>query len=268
MEATAQQPVAPPQTSAPAIQARRNPPVFGQLVRFTLRDYWRTAWPFLNLAILVAVHSLFFKYQSGQGHFFAVEYAATAGLALLSTAVVFARAGRAESYAILARQVPHAVYTGALMLSGWIIAGVGYLLSTLFDVLYFSRWITGQAPLEWRTPTNYLMGSIPVLVAAAFVVCLTALLSSFVTTSAVRLGIMATIAVLVMSFDSRNFPVDILRPYLQLVPPVLAPVAGALKFATEPDNIAVVSLGLLAGYTFLMAAAAIVMSSNRELILE
>lgn len=266
MEATASQPGATPQ--AATIRAKTNPGVFWSLVSFVLRDYMRTAWVFLNIAVLVGIHALFFKYPSGQGHFFGVEYAATAVLAAITGAVIFARANRAESYAILARRVPRASYTGAIMLASWLVAVVGYLISTLFDVAIFSPWLTKSPFQAWQTPTNYLLGSVPVLVAAAFAVCLAGLLSSFVSSSAVRLGTMTALALLVMSFDNRNFPVETLRPILQQLPPVLAPIAGALQFATEQSSIATVSLALLAGYALLLAIAVLVLSSSRELILE
>ncbi len=266
MEATASQPAGT--TQAGTINAKANPGVFWKLVGFVLRDYARTAWIFLNMAVLVAVHALFFKYASGQGHFFGVEYAATGVLAAITGAVIFARANRAESYAILARRVPRASYTGAIMLASWIVAAIGYLVSTLFDLVIFSPWLTKSPFQAWQTPANYLLGSLPVLLGAAFAVCLVGLLSSFVSSSAVRLGTMTALALLVMSFDNRNFPIETLRPILQQLPPVLAPLAGALKFATEQDNVAAVSLALLAGYTLLLAIVVLVLSSSRELILE
>lgn len=253
---------------SPRIKPRGNPLVFWTLARFVLSDYFRTGWVFLNVAILVAVHALFFKYKSGQGHFFGIEYAATMLQAALTCAVMFSRSNRAESYAILARQVPRASYVGAVLLAAWLVAVLAYALSVLFDLVYFSEWITGEPLLDWQTPANYAVGSLPVLVGAAFAVGLVALLSSFVSTSAVRLGTMTLIAVLVMSFDARNFPVEDVRPLLQNIPPVLAPLAGALKFASEQDNIGAVSLAMLGGYTLLMLVIALVLSGTRELILD
>ena len=272
MEATA--PQTPQATTAahpqraPRIAPRANPPVFWKLVRFALSDYFRTAWVFLNVAVLVGVHALFFKYPSGQSHFFGIEYAATMLQAALTCAVMFSRSNRAESYAILARQVPRASYVGAIMLAAWLVAVLAYALSALFDLVYFSEWVTGQPLQAWQTPANYALGSVPVLVGGAFAVCLVTLLSTFVSTSAVRLATMTLIAVLVMSFDARNFPVEAVRPFLQNIPPVLAPLAGALKFAVEQDNIATVSIAMLGGYTLLMLVIALVLSGTRELILD
>lgn len=269
MEATA-----PPNTGtmttqeAPHVKGRANPPVFWKLVRFTLSDYFRTGWPLLNLAMFVAVHTLFFTYKSGQSHFFGVLYVATTLQAALTTAAIFSRSARAETYALLARQVPRASYVGAVMLAAWLVATLTYLLSVAVDVVRFSEWLTGVPWFDWQTPENYAIGSAPVLLAAAFAVCLVTLLSSFVSTSAVRLGIMTLLALLVMSFDSRNFPVEAVRPWLQNVPPVLAPLAGALKFATEQDTVAVVSLGMLGGYTLLLLVAALSLAGGRELILD
>jgi hypothetical protein len=181
---------------------------------------------------------------------------------------MFARSNRAESYAILARQVSRASYVGAVMLAAWLVAALAYALSALFDLLYFSEWATGQPLFDWQTPVNYALGSAPVLVGAAFAVGLVSLLSTFVSTSAVRLGTLSLLAVLVMSFDARNFPFEGVRPMLQNIPPVLAPLAGALKFATEQDNIATVSLAMLGGYTLLMLIVALALAGSRELVLD
>jgi hypothetical protein len=154
------------------------------------------------------------------------------------------------------------------MLAAWLVSALAYAVSALFDLLYFSEWVTGQALLDWQTPANYSLGSLPVLVGAGFAVCLVTLLSTFVSTSAVRLGTMTLIAVLVMSFDARNFPVEVMRPFLQNIPPLLAPLAGALKFAVEQDNIATVSLAVLGGYSLLMLIIALVLAGTRELVLD
>jgi hypothetical protein len=154
------------------------------------------------------------------------------------------------------------------MLAAWLVSVLAYAISALFDLVYFSEWVTGQPLFEWQTPTNYALGSLPVLVGAAFAVCLVTLLSTFVSTSAVRLGTLTLIAVLVMSFDARNFPVEAMRPFLQNIPPVLAPLAGALKFAVEQDNIATVSLAVLGGYALLMLVLALSLAGTRELILD
>ncbi|HEX8220224.1 MAG TPA: hypothetical protein VF914_13600 [Chloroflexia bacterium] len=269
MEATAPQTLSTAQAQeAPRITPKANPPVFWKLVRFALSDYFRTAWVFLNVAVLVAVHALFLTYKSGQGHFFGIEYAAGMLQAALTGTVMFSRSNRAESYAILARQVPRASYVGAIMLAAWLVSVLAYAISALFDLVYFSEWVTGQPLFEWQTPTNYALGSLPVLVGAAFAVCLVTLLSTFVSTSAVRLGTLTLIAVLVMSFDARNFPVEAMRPFLQNIPPVLAPLAGALKFAVEQDNIATVSLAVLGGYALLMLVLALSLAGTRELILD
>jgi hypothetical protein len=269
LEATAPRTLGAPQAQeAPRVKPRQNAPVFWKLVRFTLSDYFRTAWVFLNVAILVGVHALFFQYKSGQDHFFGIEYAATMLQAALTCAVMFSRSNRAESYAIFARQVSRASYVGAVMLAAWLMSVLAYALSALFDLLYFSEWATGQPLLDWQTPTNYALGSVPVLLGAAFAVCLVALLSTFVSTSAVRLGTMTILAVLVMSFDARNFPFEGVRPLLQNIPPVLAPLAGALRFATEQDNIATISIAMLGGYTLLMLIVALVVAGTRELILD
>ncbi len=266
------QPIEAARVSANVRPIRRRGPVpFFNLLSFVVRDYIRSPWPLLNLAILVILHSLFFNYQSSQSHFFAIEYGMVIVIAALTTAGIFARANRAETYAILARPVRRVTLASALLLASWLIALSFHLVSTLIENLRFGRLLTPDAqPMLWRNPATHLTGMLPIMVAAAAAVGLIALLSAFVSSSGVRLGILGALALLVMSFDSKNFPIEAARPFLQQLPPVLAPAAGALKFATEPqpDSIATVSLGLLALYAFLLLAAALWMASQREIILD
>lgn len=250
---------------------RRGPAPFWNLLDFVVRDYFRSPWPLVNLAILVIVHSLFFNYRSNQSHFFAIEYAMVVVISSLTTASIFARANRPETYAILARPVRRATLTAAMLLASWLIALFFHIISTLIESIRFGQWLNpGLDDMLWRNPVTHLTGMLPIMVAAAATVGLISLLSTFVSPSGVRLGILGALALLVMSFDSKNFPIETFRPFLQQLPPVLAPAAGALKFATEsqPDSIATVSLGLLALYALLLLAAALWMASQREIILD
>jgi hypothetical protein len=264
LEATTTQLTAAHQT------VRRSRIVFWDLLSFVLRDFVRSPWVFFNLLTLVAIHALFYKYSPGRSYFFGIEYASTMLLAAITTSVLFGRANRAETYAILARPVPHTSYTGAIVLAAWVIAAGGHLL-TMLVMFRFGIWQDPQSDqisaltllLDWR-------GNLPVLVGAAFSVGLIGLLSTFVSPSGVRLGVLALLALLVMSFDNRNFPITSLRPVLQDLPPVLAPVAGALKYATDlpPDSVATTSLAFLGGYALLLLIVVLVLSSSRELVLD
>ena len=245
--------------------------VFWKLLRFALHDYVRSFWPLVNLLLLVGVHSLFFNYRSDQSHFFTIEYATIALLAAINAYAVFSRANRAETYAILARPVPRASYTGALMLVAWLATLFFHVISTLAEAIRFSQWLNPElAPMPWREPLTYLNGSLPIVVVALAVVGFMALISSFVSGSGVRLLVLALVALSVMSFDSDNFPIEEVRPYLERMPPVLAPAAGALKYATEtpPDDVAVISLALLAGYAVALVLLALWLAPQRELVLD
>ena len=249
---------------------RRSRVVFWTLLGFVLRDFVRSPWVFFNLLALVGSHALFYKYSPGRAYFFGIEYASTMLLAAVTAGVMLGRANRAESYAILARPVPRASYTGAIVLAAWIVAIAGHLLTTLV-MLRFGTWQDPQSDqinaltllADWR-------GNLPVLVAATFAVGLIGLLSTFVSPSSVRLGMLALLALLVMSFDNRNFPISQLRPVLQEMPPVLAPVAGALKFATDPppDSVATLSLTFLSAYAVLLIIFVLLLSGGRELVLD
>jgi hypothetical protein len=97
-------------------------------------------------------------------------------------------------------------------------------------------------------------------------ISIVALLSTFVSPSLLRLFLLAMIALLIMSFDNRNFPIVDVRPALQALPPVLAPVAEALHYATEAsrDTVAVVSLAMMAGYSFFLVLVVLSLSATRE----
>lgn len=259
-----------PATAIEMAQARRNPIAFWSLLWFIIRDYLRSAWVLLNLLVIAGTQALFFNYKSDQSHLFSVEYIVTALLAAATAAIVFARANRAESYPILARRLFRASYAGALMLAAWLIAVLSYVLSILVEALRFSNLLApGSEAMPWRNPGVYLAASLPVLLIAAFAVCLVGLLSTFIAPGIVRLVTLAVLALLVMSFDSRNFPIEGLRPLLQNLPPALAPLAGAIKYAASPlpDSVAVTSVAVLAVYTALLAILDLLLFSQRELIL-
>lgn len=266
---TASSPVAP---ALPSLRTRRRPFVFGKLVRFVLRDFLRSPWPIINLLVLVGVHALFFKYDnSSQSHFFGIEYATIALLAVINTWAIFSRAHRAATYAILARPVPRASLAGAMLLVAWLSAAVAHLVSTVADIIRFSPLLNpGGIIPAWRNPTTYLIGSVPVLVMALVVVGFVALLSAYVSTPEQRLGVFAFVALFVMAFDPRNFPIEAAQPYIQRLPPLLAPAAGALKYATTapPDPVAALSLTMLAGYAVALVVLVLWLSTHREMILD
>jgi len=266
---TASSPSAP---ALPSLRTGRRPFVFGKLFRFVLRDFLRSPWPLIDLLMLVGVHALFFKYDnSSQSHFFGIEYATIALLAAINAAAIFSRAHRAETYAILARPVPRASLTGAMLLVAWLSAVVAHIVSTLADIVHFSPLLNSGATVPaWRNPTTYLISSVPVLVMALAMVGFAALLSSYVSTPEQRLGIFAVVALFVMAFDPRNFPFEAIQPLIQKLPPLLAPAAGALKYATTnpPDPVAAFSLTMLSGYALALIVTVLWLSTQRELILD
>lgn len=242
---------------------------FWSIYAFATRDWLRSPWVLFNLLALVGVQSLLYMYSPTQSYFFGVQYATTIFLAAVTTGVLFARAARAETYAILARPVPRVVFTGAIMLAAWVISVACHVIATTAVVVRYGPRFYFPPP-AWLTLSNIMVGSLAVVVAAAFTVALISLISSFVATPGLRLTVLTIMALLVMSFDSRNFPVEPFRAILGQVPPVLAPLAGALNFATStpPNSISIVSVVLLTAYAALLIALALWQSSRRELILE
>jgi hypothetical protein len=269
-------PVATLESSSTVLPARRAVPlrglaVFFKMLSFVLRDFFRSVWALFVLALLVAIHLLLFNESPTRGHFFGVQYASTLLVAGIAAAGMFSRANRAEMYPILARSLSRVTVAGALMLAAWLVSVGAYLLSSAALLIRYGSWFEGNAPIErWLDVPTFLYGTLPMLAIGVLAVSVVALLSTFVSPSVLRLVLLALMALLIMSFDNRNFPIEGIRPALQALPPVMAPVAGALRYATDVsrDTVAVVSLAMLAGYAFFLALAVLLLSAARETVLD
>jgi hypothetical protein len=250
---------------------RRRPFVFGRIFRFVLRDFFVSLWPLFMLAVLAAVHVLLFTSSPTREHFFGVQYVTTMLMAALASAAFFGRAGRAEWYAILARPVSRGSLTLALLLGAWLVTILAYLVSTAAVMVRFGPWLEPEMPVTlWLDAQVLGMGSVPVALAALLVVSLVALLSHFVASTGLRLVVLALIALLVMAFDSRNFPFTDIRPTLEQIPPVITPVADALRFATTPAPTmqTTYSLIALAAYALALFLLVLLVSVGRETVLD
>jgi hypothetical protein len=97
-------------------------------------------------------------------------------------------------------------------------------------------------------------------------VSLLALLSNFVAPFGLRLVVLAIVALMVMSFDARNFLIEQLRPVVQYLPPFVAPVAGALRFATDQalEPLSIVSLVMVSAYAVALLAIVLWLTARRE----
>ncbi|HKP52992.1 MAG TPA: hypothetical protein VJ183_10100 [Chloroflexia bacterium] len=247
------------------------PSLYFKLLNFTLRDFFRSIWALFVLAVLVAIHLMLFDVSPSRSHFFGVQYASTILVAGITAAGMFTRANRAEMLPILARPVSRVAVASALMLGAWLVAIVAYLLSSAVVLVRYGSWFEGKAPVDrWLDISTFVYGSLPMLAIGLLSVSVVALLSTFVSPSVLRLIVLALIALLIMSFDNRNFPIVEVRSALQALPPVMAPVAGALRYATEAsrDTVATVSLAMLAGYAFFLALAVLLLSAARETVLD
>lgn len=256
------------------IQAVRRPGAFAlffKVLGFILRDFFRSIWALLAVGALVGFHIVLFDASPTRDHFFGAQYTCTIVIAAIAAMGMFSRANRAEVYPILARPISRGALTGALMLAAWLVAVGSYLVSSAAVLVRYGSWFEGTASVtSWLDMPTFLYGSLPMLTIAVVAIGATGLLSTFVSPSLLRLLILTLVALLIMSFDNRNFPIEGLRPMLQALPPILAPVAGALRYATEQarDSVAVVSLGVLAGYAFFLALAVLWLSSTREAALD
>lgn len=250
---------------------RRRPFVFGKLLRFVLRDFLFSPWPILLLAVLAATQYFLFASSPTREHFFGVQYATTMVLAAIASGALFSRAGRPESYAILARPVSRAALTLALLVAAWLVAVVAYLVTSAATLVRYGPWLAPERPMTaWLDVETFLLGSVPVVLAALLVVSLVALMSHFVSATGVRLVILGLIALLVMAFDNRNFPIEAIQPFLEQLPPLIAPVASALRFATttNPDTQVLYALLALAAYALALSLLAVALSAGRETTLD
>ena len=249
-------------------QARREEAPFGPLFGFALRDYLRSPWLWVNLVILMVVQFFLLAEPSTREEFFGTVYLVTLLVGALNSAAIFSRADDAQSLAILVRPVSRVAYVGALWLIAMLVTLGGYLLTLAGALL---RHGPPLQPLnsanEWmQNPLVFLTGSLPVLAGAALAVSLLALLSNFVAPFGLRLVVLAIVAIMVMSFDPRNFLIEQLRPIVQYVPPFVAPIAGALRFATDPatEPLAVISLVMVSAYAVAILTVVLWLTSRRE----
>ncbi|MEO5954005.1 MAG: hypothetical protein ABIQ44_16200, partial [Chloroflexia bacterium] len=123
---------------------------------------------------------------------------------------------------------------------------------------------------QWLTLGVLVSGALPVAVGTACVVGLMALISNFVSPFGVRLLVLGIIALGVMAFDPRSFPIENLRSLVAVMPPLLAPIVGAIRFATDvqPDAVARASLLVVAAYATTISGLVWLISSRREVVIE
>jgi hypothetical protein len=250
---------------------RKRPFVFGKVFRFVLRDFLASAWPLVLVAVLVAVHVFLYTGTPTRRHFFGVQYTTTILMSALASAAFFGRAGRAEMYPILARPVPRATLTFALIMGASLVAVGVHLIGSAAVLVRYGPWLAPQQPVTgWLDFLAFGQGSLPVVLVALLVVSGAALLSHFIASTAVRLVTLALVALLVMAFDSRNFPIEGLKDILGQLPPIIAPVTGALRFATEPspDLATTYSLVALLAYALALTLSVVAISAGKETVLD
>ncbi|MEO8288080.1 MAG: hypothetical protein ABI670_16755 [Chloroflexota bacterium] len=244
--------------------------VFWALMWFILRDFLRSPWLALNMLSLAGVQLFLLGPDPSRSQFFSVVYLVTLLLAGLNTMGIFSRANSAQTYAILARPVSRGNYTTASMLAAWLVSIAGYVVTVVLAYLRFGPQMHQASDPGWFTLSTFLAASIPIVVGVTFAVSLMALLSAFVAPFFVRLGVLAVIVLLVMAFDPRSFPIEAARPLVDKIPPLLGPIAGALRYAIDspPDAIAIASVIILAAYTTTLLALVLWLSSRREVELD
>lgn len=245
---------------------------FGPLFWFAWRDYARSPWLWINLGILMVVQFFFQSETPTREEFFGAAYLTALLLGALNSAAVFSRADHPQTMAVLVRPVSRVAYAGALWLVAMLVTLGAYVITLAASLLRHGPPLQPLNPVnQWmQDPLVFLTGTLPVIAGAALAVSLLALLSNFVAPFGLRLVVLAVVALMVMSFDPRNFLIEQLRPIVQYLPPFVAPVAGALRFATEPaiDPLAVISLIMVSAYAVAILAVVLWLASRREHHLE
>lgn len=245
--------------------------IYGTLASFMFRDFMRSPIFWVDIVGVVLAHLLFFGNAPDRPAFFAISYFSTLLLAILTTAGIFSRANHPHSYPILARRVTKPGYVAAAMLVAWLISLLAYVLAALLVYLRYVVLIgQGSVAPEWLTPGVLIMGILPVGIGAACVVGVMALIANFVSPFGVRLLVLGIIALGVMAFDPRSFPIENLRSFVAVMPPLLAPIVGAIRFASDvqPDAVARASLIVVAAYTTTICGLVWWLSSRREIVIE
>lgn len=247
----------------------RGTATFGALIWFILHDFLMSFWVYANLFVLLLAQVWLSGDTPSRERFFNVAYLTTMLLAAINTAGILSRANHPHTYPILARPVSRTTYVTACMVAAWLVSIAGYVITILLTIFRYGPPLHAGAA-SWLNLTTLQMGSVPVVVACTFAVSLLALLSNFVSPFWVRLAALGIIGLLVMAFDPRTFPIDQLRPLVEKIPPLLAPIAGALRYATDPqpDPIATASILIVAAYTTTLLALVLWLSTRREIVLE
>jgi hypothetical protein len=239
--------------------------IFGTLLWFVIRDFVKSPWLALNLLAVAGLQLLLPGSDPTRAGYFSLVYLFMLALTAVNTLAVFSRADGPQTYAILARPVTRTIYVVAAMAAAWLVSVTAYVLVTALAYLRYGPPFNSPGPDFLGFP-DYLVASVSVLVAISFAVSLMSLLAAFVSPFWVRFLVLAIIAVLVMSFDPRNFPIPFLQGFAADIPPVLAPIAGALRLATDspPDSLALVSVVVLAAYTSTLLALVLWLSTRRD----
>jgi hypothetical protein len=247
----------------------RGPAMFSALTGFLMRDFLRSPWTIANLVIIALAHLILFGEEPTRVQFFNLSYLIALGLAGFNTAVIFARANHPHTYHILARPVTRTAFITAALLASWVVGVTAFLISALLVIVRYGPLFGAGTP-AWLSFGELQAGTIAIVVGITFMVSLMALLSNFVSPFWVRFLVLGLIALTVMAFDPRSFPVEQARPWVRMIPPVLAPVFGAVRYATEPrpDALAIASIIVVASYATLILALVLWLSTRRELELE
>lgn len=241
------------------------------LALFLMRDFVRSPWVWVNVVGVILTHLIFLGGAPDRPAFFAVVYVSTLVLATLTAAGIFSRSNHPHTYAILVRGISKAGYVTVCMLVAWLISVLTYGLAALLVFVRYAVLVPQDAtPPQWLTPNVLLLGVLPVGVGAACAVGLMALIANFVSPFGVRLLVLGVIALGVMAFDPRSFPIENLRPFVSVMPPLLAPIVGAVRFATDvqPDAVARASLLVVAAYATTIIGLVWWLSSKREVVIE
>jgi hypothetical protein len=247
----------------------RGTSTFLTLLLLFLRDFVRSPWVWFNVGGVVLAHLVFFGNTPSRGNFFSVAYVTTLLLSALSTSGIFSRANHRHTYPILARRISKTSFVAAGMLASWIMGMLTYVLTGLLVMVRYKVLAAGGGA-GWLTWETMATGSVTIAVGAIFAVALMTLLSNFVSSFLVRMITLAVMTISVMAFDPRSFPIENLQPIMARIPPLFAPVIGAIQYASNenPDTVGRASVLTVAAFATTITGIIWWLSARGEVVVE
>ena len=93
--------------------------IFGTLLRFVMRDFFRSPWAVFNVLAIILLQFFWPETNPTRAQFFSLIYLFMLALSALNTMAIFSRANGSQTYPILARPVTRTGYIVASISAAW-----------------------------------------------------------------------------------------------------------------------------------------------------